>query len=75
MVARAARVNDGPAIDAMGKPVSGDVRVKKGVSLDLGESMNEPQAEHSSRRERAEDAQRLCGGGGRASPQIIQGWV
>ncbi|MEA3007885.1 MAG: hypothetical protein QOI94_3154, partial [Acidobacteriaceae bacterium] len=52
---RPARMNDRPAINAMGQPIPGDVGVKKRVALDLREGVNEPQAKSSSRRERTED--------------------
>ena len=51
---RTARVHDGTAIDAVGQPIPADVGVEKRVSLDLWESVNEPQAQRSTRREREE---------------------
>src|ERR1700733_282121 len=55
-----ARVQDGPAIDAVGQPVSADVGVEEGVSLDLGKCVNEPQAQRSAGRE-CEDRGKDCG--------------
>ena len=52
-------MEDRPPVDTVGQPVPANVRVEKRVSLNLRESANEPEAQHSARRE-CEDRGKDC---------------
>ncbi len=66
---QAPRMDGRAPIDTMGQPIPADVRVEEGVALDLGEGVNEPQAQRRSRREREQDGKHCAETEGGHSPK------
>jgi hypothetical protein len=67
-------VKDGSAIDAVGQPISGNVTVQKRVALDLRKSVDEPQAERSSRRQRKQGEEHSAEAEGGHPPKSYSAW-